>query len=236
MPSLARPVNTAEKMFQNSLDKSSCRIPRDHGTVDEMEANTTEMADGAVRAKGTGAGLTDATKGGAAAKAGLPASSVAAARAAPESMAAGTAHFASAPVASAAVGLTTGASVAAGTAGSGTGAASALSSAGSVGSNTAGHATFNALKTLKVSAGVHLGGIVKTGAVAIKGSLVAKCLVVAGVSLAGVVVAAHTGDVSAAQATVSAVPTWTSGQSILAHAQAGLNGGGSGSAGIRFGF
>jgi hypothetical protein len=89
---------------------------------------------------------------------------------------------------------------------------------------------------LKVSSKAHLGGVLKTGTVAVKSSLALKVLVGVGAGLAGLAIAAHSGDVSVAQATVSAVPTWTHGQTILSHIQAGLGGGASGGAGINLGW
>jgi hypothetical protein len=71
-------------------------------------------------------------------------------------------------------------------------------------------------------------GMAKGAALALKGSLVAKSLAVVGVGVAGLVVAAHVGVIPA-QGTVSLIPTWSSGTSLLGHLQAGLSGSSSGS-------
>jgi hypothetical protein len=65
-------------------------------------------------------------------------------------------------------------------------------------------------------------------ALALKTSLMAKSLAVASAGVVGVVVAAHTGVLPAAQIGLSAVPTWSSGSSLVAHLQAGLGLRGSG--------
>jgi hypothetical protein len=70
----------------------------------------------------------------------------------------------------------------------------------------------------------------------VKSSLAVKSLVAVGAGLAGLVIAAHTGDISGAQATVATVPTWVPGESLLAHIQAGLSSGGSGGCGVQLGF
>jgi len=78
-----------------------------------------------------------------------------------------------------------------------------------------------------------LGAATKTATVALKGSLAAKSVALAAVGVAGFVVAAHTGVVPGAQASISLVPSWSSGQSLLGGLQAGLSGSGSG--GIQLG-
>lgn len=108
-----------------------------------------------------------------------------------------------------------------------------VTGSGSTGSSVGGHASF--WGSIKASLGGHLSGMAKAGTLAVKGSLTAKTLVAVGVAVAGLTVAAHTGDVSTAQVAVQSVPTWTSGASLLGHIQAGLGGGASGGAGINLG-
>jgi hypothetical protein len=194
-----------------------------------MQANTTATAHGAVQAKSAGVHATTTAK----------ASIVATVRNWSAALARAKAKVGPAMKAKASVvaGAKAGAAPSSGTSSSGTSAAGGASNTGSVNSAAMGHAKiFGSVKGLKIGLGARLSGIVKTGPVAVKGSLVVKGLVAVGVALAGLAVAAHTGDVSGAQATISALPTWTSGQSILAHVQAGLSGGGSGGSSIQLGF
>jgi trimeric autotransporter adhesin len=104
------------------------------------------------------------------------------------------------------------------------------SAAGAAGAHGAGSATAHVGITTLI--GAHLGAKTHAGAVALKTSMVAKCLAVASVGLVGIVVAAHTGMVPAAQAGVSGVPSWSTGPSIVAHVQAGLGLHSSGSGGL----
>lgn len=120
----------------------------------------------------------------------------------------------------------------------GAGAASAIaragaSGSGSTGTTVGGHASF--WGSIKASLGGHVAGVAKAGTLAVKGSLTAKTLVAAGVALAGLTIAAHTGDVSTAQIAVTSVPTWSSGPTVLGHLQAVLGGGASAGAGIHLG-
>lgn len=110
----------------------------------------------------------------------------------------------------------------------GTGTSSGVSASGSASTTATGQASVaGALKGLKGWTAAHFGAVAKTGTTAIKASFGVKALVAVGVGLAGLVVAAHAGDVSGVQATISSVPSWTSGPTILGHMQAVLGGGAS---------
>jgi len=109
----------------------------------------------------------------------------------------------------------------------GGGSTAAAGSSGSAATGTSAHAGLLAQLTGR------LGVMTKSAGVALKGSLAAKSLAVAAVGLAGLVVAAHTGVAPGAQASLSLVPSWSSGQSLLGGLQAGASGSGSG--GIQIG-
>jgi hypothetical protein len=80
-----------------------------------------------------------------------------------------------------------------------------------------------------------LGGLGALATASAKGSIAVKALAVAGVALAGLVVAAHVSGAAGLQATLSVVPTWTGGQSLMAQLQSGLGGQGSGGVGLHLG-
>jgi hypothetical protein len=110
-------------------------------------------------------------------------------------------------------------------------ATATTSAAAGAGKTTAGAtgASSHASGTTTVS------GALKGAGVAVKASLLAKSLAVVGLGVAGLVVAAHVGSIGAAQGTLSLVPSWSSGPSLLGSLHAGLSGSGSGGAGLNLG-
>jgi hypothetical protein len=77
-----------------------------------------------------------------------------------------------------------------------------------------------------------LGGLGALATASAKGSIAVKALAVAGVALAGLIVAAHVSNAAGLQAGLSVIPTWTGGQSLMAQLQSGLVGQGSGGLGL----
>jgi hypothetical protein len=80
-----------------------------------------------------------------------------------------------------------------------------------------------------------LGGLGALATASAKGTIAVKALAVAGVALAGLIVAAHVSNAAGLQASLSVVPSWTGGQSLMAQLQAGLSGQGSGGLGLNLG-
>jgi len=107
----------------------------------------------------------------------------------------------------------------------------ASGSTASTSAGTAGSTTASAHATGSVS----VSAMATKAGVALKGSLFAKSIAMVGLGLAGVVLAAHTGALPQAQGTLSMVPVWSSGPTLLSHFQTGLSGGGSGGLGINLG-
>jgi hypothetical protein len=109
------------------------------------------------------------------------------------------------------------------------------SAAGSAGAH--GGATASAHIGIRTLVGAHVGMKAPAVTLVLKASALAKSLAVVSLGVVGVVVAAHTGVVPAAQVGLSAVPTWSSGPSLVAHLHAGLGGriGLGGSGGVQLG-
>jgi hypothetical protein len=200
------------------LDRDSTTIPRNSSAVSQMEANTELTAHGAVRMSATKTNATGAAKASIGTQAKVVSSGAAAAKstavtgsgAVHPAVASTGSEMASGGVAGNASGVLGG------------GSTTATGSSGSTGSGVTAHSSLVAHLTAR------LGAATKTAGVALKGSLAAKSLAVVAVGVTGLVVAAHTGVVPGAQAAISLVPSWSSGQSLLGGLQAGLSGNGSG--------
>jgi len=188
-----------------------------------MQANTELTAHGAVQMSATKTNATGVAKAslGTTAKASKSVTAMAKSTAA---LGSGGAHVAAASTGSGAVS----GSVAGNAAGSiGVASTTAAGASGSTATGASAH------PSLVAHLAAQLGAVTKTVGITLKGSLAAKSLAVAAVGIAGFVVAAHTGVVPGAQASLSLIPSWSSGQSLLGGLQAGL--GGSGSGGIQIG-
>jgi hypothetical protein len=187
-----------------------------------MEANTTAATQETARAKVTGMSVTESAKGTVTGKATATTSGGVSTHASASATGTSAMRASSSAQAPAHAGATA--------SGHGSASTGVASKAAVHGTSTTAHASL--WGSLKASMGAHVGASVKTGVVALKGSLAAKSLVIVGVGLASLVVAAHTGDVSQAQVAVSAVPAWSSGPTIVGHVQALVGGGSSGGAGL----
>jgi hypothetical protein len=188
-----------------------------------MHANSELTVHGAVQASVTKTNAMGTAKASVGTSAELVKSGTAAAKSTAVSGSSG-AHV---TIASTKSGMTS-ASVAGNASGSlGGGSTTAAGSSGVSSAGASAHPGLTAQLTGRLSA------MTKSAGIALKGSLAAKSLAVATVGLAGLAVAAHTGVVPGVQASLSLIPSWSSGQSLLGGLQAGLSGSGSG--GIQIG-
>jgi hypothetical protein len=196
-----------------------------------MEATTQMTAIGAVKVGGAKANAITTTKAAVGAKSALASSGGVSLKGAVGSTAATAAQSAATAGSATVVGKAATAS----TLGLSGGEAGPIGASGAA--SVAFHSTASGTThgTFWSSLGAHLGLLTKGSAVAVKSSLLAKSLAAAGLTLAGAVVVAHAGIAPGLQGSLSAVPSWTTGQSILGQIQAGLSGSGSAGGGIQVG-
>jgi len=202
-------------------DRGSTTVPGHEPSVSQMKANTEMTAHATASTSATPTNAIGTAHASAATPAPLARTGATLGKpGAAASAGGGHAIAASVPTA------TTSGSLA-GSASAGVGTGAAATSVTSASAAASAHGSFVGHVTAR------LGPMLKSWGVALKGSLAAKSFAVGAIGLAGLVVAAHSGVAPGAQASLSLVPSWSSGPSLLGGLQAGV--GGSGSAGLPLG-